>query len=265
MGVLNVTPDSFSDGGKYLNHDAAVAHGLAMVRDGADIIDVGGESTRPKGLYGQGAATVSVEEELQRVIPVIEQLASRVSVPISIDTYKSAVAEAAVNAGATIINDVSGMNFDPQIADVAARHGAALVLMHMLGTPATMQQNPQYTDVVKEVKEFLRMRIAAARRAGVPNVIVDPGLGFGKTLEHNLALIRNLREFRELGCPVMIGPSRKGFIGALLDVPVEERLLGTAAAVAAAIAHGADIVRVHDVKEMKQVCVVTDAIDRRGH
>ena len=260
MGVLNVTPDSFWDGGRYLDPAAAVEHALAMIADGADIVDVGGESTRPKGVYGQGAVLLGAEEEMRRVLPVIEQLASKTDIPISIDTYKSEIAEAALKAGARIINDVSGMNFDPRIADVAAKYGASLVLMHMLGTPATMQQNPHYTDVVAEVKEFLGSRIAVARRAGVKDIIVDPGLGFGKTLEHNLALIRHLREFKKLGCPILIGPSRKGFIGALLDAQVDDRLCGTTAAVAACIANGADIVRVHDVREMKHVAIVTDAI-----
>jgi dihydropteroate synthase len=260
MGVLNVTPDSFSDGGRYLDRRAAVEHALAMIADGADIVDVGGESTRPKGVYGQGAALVTAEEEMRRVLPVIEELASKTDVPISIDTYKSSVAEAALKAGARIINDVSGMNFDPQIVNVAAKYNASLVVMHMLGTPATMQQHPQYDDVVQEVKEFLQSRVAVARQAGVKDIIVDPGLGFGKTLEHNLALIRHLREFRELGCPLLIGPSRKGFIGALLAAQVDDRMYGTAAAVATCIANGADIVRVHDVRAMKQVAIVTDAI-----
>ena len=262
MGVLNVTPDSFSDGGRYLDPAAAVEHALAMIADGADIIDVGGESTRPKGVYGQGAALVSADEELRRVLPVIEELASKTDIPISIDTYKSEVAEAALKTGARIINDVSGMNFDPQIANVAAKYDASLVLMHMLGTPASMQQNPQYTNVVAEVKEFLQSRVAIARQVGVKDIIVDPGLGFGKTLDHNLALIRHLREFKELGCPILIGPSRKGFIGALLDAQVDDRMYGTTAAVAACIANGADIVRVHDVKAMKHVAIVTDAIVR---
>jgi dihydropteroate synthase len=259
MGVLNVTPDSFSDGGKFFSKDRAVAHALQMVSDGADIIDVGGESTRPKGPYGEGAE-VSAGEEILRVVPVIEAIASRSDVLISIDTYKSAVAEAALKAGAAIVNDISGLSYDPAIAPVTASHGAALIVMHSKGTPKTMQQNPVYENVVGEVKESLFRSVEKARDAGVENILIDPGIGFGKKLEHNLSLIKNLPRLAELHCPIVIGPSRKAFIGMLLNLPVDQRVEGTGAAVAASIVYGANIVRVHDVKEMKRIAVVVDAI-----
>lgn len=259
MGILNVTPDSFSDGGKYLSADAAVQRAMEMVEEGADIIDVGGESTRPKGIYGE-THTVEAEEELRRVIPVIEKLSRMTDIPISIDTTKSVVAEAALKAGASIVNDISGLKFDRQIANIAAAHSAGLVVMHMQGTPETMQLNPQYKDVVREVKEELLQSVQFARSAGVEKIIIDPGIGFGKTLEHNLSLINHLHEFLDLRLPILIGTSRKGFIGALLKTTVEDRMEGTAATVAAAILKGAHIVRVHDVKEMKRVALVADAI-----
>ncbi len=262
MGILNVTPDSFSDGGKYLTADNAVARALQMADEGADIIDVGGESTRPKGLYGEGARKITAAEEMERVIPVIERIAQSTDTVISIDTYKSAVAEEAVKAGASIINDVSGLRFDPAIASVAAKHRAALAVMHIQGTPETMQLNPSYGDVVVEVLGELRRSVEQARKAGVQNVIVDPGIGFGKNLDHNLTLLKNLSAFRELECPVLVGTSRKGFIGALLNVPVEERLEGSAASAAVAIMNGANIIRVHDVKAMKRVAIIVDAIIR---
>jgi len=260
MGVLNVTPDSFSDGGKFFDKEQAVAHALQMVRDGADIIDVGGESTRPKGPYGEGAEEVTADEEIRRVVPVIEELSSRSDVLISVDTYKSAVADAALRAGAAIVNDISGLNFDAAMASVAAAHGAALIVMHIQGTPKTMQHDPVYKNVVEEVKESLSRSVEKARDAGVENILVDPGIGFGKRLEHNLSLIRNLHRLAELHCPIVIGPSRKGFIGTLLNLPVDQRVEGTAAAVAASVIYGANIVRVHDVKEMKRIAVVVDAI-----
>lgn len=268
MGVLNVTPDSFSDGGKYFDPEAAVQHAFQMIEDGADIIDVGGESTRPKGMYGEGADVVSAEEEMHRVIPVIEAIAEKSEVPISIDTYKSEVAEAALTAGAVIVNDISGLKFDPRMAETAARHGATLVAMHIKGTPKTMQQHPVYEDLLKEIQEYLMESISSARDAGVDQIIVDPGIGFGKTTEHNLTLIRSLSEFKKLGCPILVGPSRKGFIGTILKsydgvpLPVDQRLEGTAAAVAISILNGANIVRVHDVKAMKRVAMVADAICR---
>ncbi|MDD8019074.1 MAG: dihydropteroate synthase [Bacteroidota bacterium] len=260
MGILNVTPDSFSDGGKYFSVDAAVAHAVKMVEEGADIIDVGGESSRPKGLYGQGSQKISAEEELKRVIPVIERISHASDVIISIDTTKSLVAEKALEAGASIVNDISGLKFDEGIADVVAKCHASLVLMHMQGTPETMQFHPTYNDVVLEVKEELRDACDIAITAGVKQIIIDPGIGFGKNVEHNLTLIKHLKEFTSLGFPVLIGTSRKGFIGALLDVSVDERVEGTAASVAVAIMNGANIIRVHDVKEMKRVAIIVDAI-----
>lgn len=262
MGVLNVTPDSFSDGGKYFNREIAVEHALQMAADGADIIDVGGESTRPKGPYGEGAEEISVEEEIRRVVPVVKELSSRSDVVISIDTYKSVVADAALEAGAAIVNDISGLNFDGGMADVVSSHGATLIAMHIKGAPKTMQQNPVYQDVVKEVKQSLMLSVEKARSAGIEQIMIDPGIGFGKNLEHNLSLFKNLRKFTDLHRPIVIGPSRKAFIGMLLNLPVEERLEGTAAAVAASILNGANVVRVHDVKEMKRVAVIADAILR---
>ncbi len=262
MGVVNVTPDSFSDGGKYFSTDLALSHAIEMIADGADFIDVGGESTRPKGPYGEGAEEVSAEEEIRRVVPVIERLSARSDVLISIDTCKAVVAEAALKAGAVIVNDISGLNGDPAMAEAVASHDAVLIAMHMKGTPKTMQQNPAYDNVVEEVASSLLSSLEKARHAGIEHVWVDPGLGFGKKLEHNLSLIRNLRRFTDLHCPIVIGPSRKAFIGMLLNLPVDQRLEGTAAAVAASIFQGANILRVHDVKEMKRVAVVADAIVR---
>ncbi|MEW5798057.1 MAG: dihydropteroate synthase [Bacteroidota bacterium] len=260
MGVLNVTPDSFSDGGKYIDPHRAVARAMQMIEEGSDIIDVGGESTRPRGMYGEGAKKISAEEEVERVIPVIQKIRSSTDAVISIDTYKSTVAEEALRAGASIVNDISGLKFDPAVASVAARYNAALVLMHIQGTPETMQQNPTYADVVHEVKEELRQSIENAKSASVENIIVDPGIGFGKNLDHNLTLLKHLAEFQELGYPVLVGTSRKGFIGVLLDLPVDQRIEGTAASVAVAIMNGAQIVRVHDVKEMKRIAIIADAI-----
>ncbi len=254
MGILNVTPDSFSDGGRFLDRDAAVGHALLMIEDGADFIDIGGESTRP------GAASVSAQDEIDRVLPVIRMLAGRTKVPISIDTVKPEVAEAALRAGAVIVNDTSGLHRDSRLADVAAAAGASMVLMHMQGTPQTMQKDPRYDDVMGEICTYLEEGVARARAAGVDQVIVDPGIGFGKLLAHNLEILRNLRSLERTGCPVLVGPSRKAFIGAITGLPAEERQFGTAAAVTASIFHGASIVRVHDVKAMKQVAQVADAI-----
>lgn len=262
MGVLNVTPDSFSDGGKYFNKDQAVVHALQMAADGADIIDVGGESTRPKGPYGEGAEEIGADEEIRRVVPVIKELSSRSDVLISIDTYKAAVAEAALKAGAAIVNDISGLNYDAAMAQTVASHEAVLIAMHIKGTPKTMQQNPVYENVVDEVKESLSRSVEKARGAGIEHVWVDPGIGFGKKLEHNLSLIKNLHRLADLHCPIVVGPSRKAFIGMLLNLPVDQRLEGTAAAVAASIFQGANVLRVHDVKEMKRIAVVADAIMR---
>jgi dihydropteroate synthase len=242
MGIVNVTPDSFSDGGLYLDPGAAIAHGHELVDLGADILDIGGESTRP------GAAPVSADEELRRVIPVIEGLAAD-GAAISIDTTKAAVARRALEAGATIVNDVAAFRFDPEIAAVTAEHGATCVLMHMLGEPRTMQHDPRYDDVVADVKAFLEERLAFAVGAGVPeeDVWLDPGLGFGKTLEHNLELIRRLDEIVAIGRPVVFGASRKSFLGKLTGRQVDERLAGTIAVNIIAYEHGARVFRVHDV------------------
>lgn len=259
MGILNVTPDSFSDGGKFIDPHMAVERAMQMVDDGADIIDIGGESTRP------GSEPVSTDEEMKRVLPVIKDITAAVGVPISIDTYKADVAAAAINAGALIINDISAATFDPDMQRLIAESGCPAVLMHIKGKPKSMQANPVYDDVVTEVRGFLKARIDALVSAGVDEeqLIIDPGIGFGKTLQHNLELIRHLREFRELGRPILIGTSRKATIGKVLgDLPPEERLEGTAATVAISIANGADIVRVHDVKEMARVAKMTDAIVR---
>ncbi len=254
MGILNVTPDSFSDGGKYADTKHAVERALKMIDEGADIIDVGGESTRP------GSDPVSIDEELRRVIPVIEELSDKTLIPISVDTYKSEVAKRALQAGACIVNDISGLAFDPAMLTMAASHGATVVIMHMRGTPKTMQNEPAYNDVVREVIEFLDQQSRKALAAGIRQIMVDPGLGFGKTLKHNIALMQNLMDFRQLGRPVLVGPSRKSFLGTILDLPVDERLEGTAAAVALCIRNGASIVRVHDVREMKRVAMVADVL-----
>lgn len=255
MGILNVTPDSFSDGGRFVDPDAAVARARAMAAEGATIIDVGGESTRP------GAQPVDVEEELRRVIPVIERLADQ-GLTLSIDTYKAPVARAALESGAHAVNDITALGGDGQMADVVARFGAGLVLMHMKGTPRTMQLNPTYEDVVGEISDFLERRRSYAREKGIADdqIVFDPGIGFGKTVDHNLEILRRLSEFRRLGRPLLVGPSRKSFIGKVLGLDVGERLEGTAAAVAAAVLGGASIVRVHDVRAMLRVARVAEAI-----
>ncbi len=254
MGVLNVTPDSFSDGGRHGNPREAVAHGLRMVADGADIIDVGGESTRP------GAEPVSEAEELARVMPVVEGLLAAGVRSVSIDTTKPCVARRSVEAGASIVNDIRALQ-DPGMLQVVAESGAAVVLMHMRGTPATMQRNVDYTDVVAEVRTFLRDRAEAARRAGVAEIAIDPGLGFGKSARQNFVLLARLRELAAEGYPVLIGPSRKSFLGSLDSrLPVGERLEGTMAAVSAGVTNGARIVRVHDVRACRRVLDVLDAV-----
>ncbi|MCC6543760.1 MAG: dihydropteroate synthase [Nitrospirae bacterium] len=257
MGILNVTPDSFSDGGLFFNHEKAVTRGIKLEDDGADIIDIGGESTRP------GAASVPFEEEVRRVIPVIEALANRVKIPISVDTYKSGVARLALEAGASIINDVSALRFDAEMVHVASKHHVPVVLMHMLGNPGNMQTNPVYDDVVNDVFNFLSERVAYATNNGISKdkIIVDPGICFGKSLAHNLLLIKRLDIFKNLGCRLLVGPSRKSFIGTVLNQAIEGRLEGTAAVVAVAIMKGADIIRVHDVKEMRQVVEMVNAIE----
>jgi dihydropteroate synthase len=256
MGVLNVTPDSFSDGGLWLDPKAAIKHGLEMVADGASIIDVGGESTRP------GASPVSEEEELRRVIPVIEELAVESDVAISIDTRKPVVARRAVDAGACIINDTAGEIAGRGMDAIVVETGAAIVVMHSRGTPDTMRSLAQYHDVVGEVGSFLRRRAEELESAGVPQeaIAIDPGFGFAKNPEQNLVLLNRIGEIIALGYPVLVGTSRKSFLGALLDLPESERLEGTAATVAWAVAQGAQIVRVHDVKEMYRIVAVTEAI-----
>jgi dihydropteroate synthase len=256
MGIINVTPDSFSDGGHFLDSEKAIAQGLRLVDEGADIIDIGGESTRP------GSESVSVDEELRRVIPVIEGLVDKVKIPISIDTCKSEVARKAIDSGASMINDISAARFDPKIVDVAKEYDVPLALMHMKGTPNNMQKNPTYESVMGEIKEFLYERVGFAVTKGIlkENILIDPGIGFGKTLEHNYEIIRNLGELKEMDMPILIGPSRKSFIGKTLDLPVEERLEGTLAAVTMCVMNGADMVRVHDVKEVVRAVKMTDAI-----
>jgi dihydropteroate synthase len=277
MGVLNVTPDSFSDGGKFVDVQHAVAHAREMAHAGADIIDIGGESTRP------GAEPVGAEEELRRVIPVIVQLAAsypallpasgapsgRALPLISVDTTKAAVAEAALAAGARIVNDISALRFDGRMVDVVRERGAGVVLMHMLGTPQTMQNNPQYADVVADVRGFLQARIAFAIDHGIEKrqIAIDPGIGFGKTVEDNLKLLAHVEKFQSLGCAVMVGTSRKAFIGKVLtplraglNREQHERLWGTAATVAWAVAHDANVVRVHDVTEIVDVVRMIEAV-----
>jgi dihydropteroate synthase len=255
MGVVNVTPDSFSDGGLYLDAEAAIAHGEELVREGADILDVGGESTRP------GAEEVSAEEELARTEPVVAALAGG-GHEVSIDTSKHPVAEAALTAGATIVNDVTALRGDPEIGPLCAERGAGLVLMHMQGDPRTMQLDPTYDDVVDDVRAFLAERLQAAIDAGVAEerIWLDPGIGFGKTLEHNLELLRRLGELRRLGRPLVVGTSRKSFIGKIDGSPVGERLGGTIASSVIAAAEGAEVLRVHDVAELAQATRVAAAI-----
>ena len=260
MGILNVTPDSFSDGGRFLDRASAISHATRMVDDGADMLDVGGESTRP------GSTPVSMDEELERVHPVIQRLAElHPAVPISIDTRKAGVAAEALDAGATIVNDVSG-GADPAMFEVVRGRDAAVVLMHMRGDPTTMQEAPQYDDVVGEVHEYLRQRIEAAELAGIDpeRIAIDPGIGFGKDLDHNLELMHGVGSFLDLGRPLLVGPSRKRFIGTILDLPEEERVEGTVGAVVWMIARGAHLVRVHDVKEVVRAVRVSDAIARGG-
>ncbi len=259
MGILNVTPDSFSGDGIADDVEAAVAYARSLVAQGADILDIGGESTRP------GSDEISVEEELRRVVPVVRRLAAESPAPISIDTAKAEVAEAALAAGAHIVNDITGLRADPAMAEIAARAGAGVVAMHILGRPRTMQVAPTYEDVLLEVAEYLAGSVELAIAAGVrrDRIVVDPGIGFGKTLEHNLEILRRLAELRALGQPVLVGTSRKRFIGRLLgDAPPAERVEGTGATVALAIAAGADIVRVHDVAPAEKVARVADAMVR---
>lgn len=252
MGVLNITPDSFFTGGRYTRPEDAIERGLRMAQEGADIIDIGGESSRP------GSRSISSTEELERVLPVIEGVHRTSDVLLSVDTTKAAVAEEAIACGASIVNDISALRFDPKMAKVIGESECFVILMHMLGTPETMQVNPTYTDPVNEIKAFLAERIEAAVNSGIDNerIIIDPGIGFGKRLQHNLALLKELASFATLRAPILVGLSRKSFLGKLLDLPSEERLEGTIAANAIAIANGADIIRVHDVKEGRQTADV---------
>jgi dihydropteroate synthase len=261
MGVLNVTPDSFSDGGKFFDPRRAIDHALAMQRDGADLLDIGGESTRP------GSRGTPTEEELSRILPVLRGLRNCLKIPISVDTRKAAVAEAAIAAGAEIVNDISGLKTDPRIAEVAARHRVALILMHMRGKPRSMQQGPFASDVVRDVTRGLRASVTIARKAGVAKsqIILDPGIGFGKSFPQNYELLSRLPELARLGFPLVVGTSRKGFLGATLvlngaPAPPDERIWGTAATIAASIIGGAHMIRVHDVAEMVQVARVADCL-----
>jgi dihydropteroate synthase len=262
MGVLNVTPDSFSDGGEFYASTAALAQAQRLVDHGADIIDVGGQSTRP------GAAQISLEEELNRVLPVVSALRSLLDVPMSVDTTRASVAQQAVKAGADMVNDISSGTFDPEMLPVVAELRVPMVLMHIRGTPQTMQKLTDYQDLVGEIYKFLEQQIAAAVAAGIErsHLIIDPGIGFAKTLEQNLELLRQLPRFRYLGLPILVGVSRKSFIGRILDQPDPKgRVWGTAAACCSAIAGLADILRVHDVLELRDVCRVADAIWRSGN
>ncbi|MFZ2633349.1 MAG: dihydropteroate synthase [Desulfosalsimonadaceae bacterium] len=269
MGILNVTPDSFSDGGRFFQLDEALSQAKKMIADGADILDIGGESTRPS------SAPVEMEEECRRVLPVIEHLAKHISIPISIDTNKAAVARRAIAAGASIINDISALLFDPEMGAVAAQNDVLVVLMHMKGTPADMQKSPTYDDPVGEIRDFLSIAVKRAEACGVPRskIIIDPGIGFGKTAYHNLFLINQLNKFNEMGVPVLLGTSRKAFIRKILS-PAEGHALapdhpmvavGTQATVAAGIMNGAHIVRVHDVAETYATVKIADAIKNAAH
>jgi dihydropteroate synthase len=256
MGILNVTPDSFSDGGQFADPKLAADHAIQMMADGADMIDIGGESTRP------GAEPVTLEEELNRTIPVIEAIRKESNCLISIDTYKSAVAKAALDAGANIVNDISGLTFDEGMALLVAERIAPVILMHIKGTPRDMQKDPHYDDLMGEVIDFFKEQLTVAQEAGVEGekIILDPGIGFGKRLEDNFEIIRELGQICAMGYPVLLGPSRKSFIGMTLDLPVEERLEGTLASITAGVLNGAKIVRVHDVKETRRAVTITEKI-----
>jgi dihydropteroate synthase len=253
MGILNVTPDSFSDGGLFNDVDTAVEFAKKMVFEGSDLIDIGGESTRP------GSHALSEKDELARVLPVIQHLIDEVSIPLSIDTYKPHVADVCLKAGAHLINDITGLT-NPEMRKVIAKNNVPVVLMHMQGSPTTMQQNPQYNNLIEDLIVFFRTQINTARNDHIEQIIIDPGIGFGKTLEHNLQILKQLITFKSLGCPLLVGPSRKSFIGAITGLTVKERVEGTIAAVTIAVMNGADIVRVHDVKECKRALQIVDAI-----
>ncbi|MBU3911844.1 MAG: dihydropteroate synthase [Candidatus Omnitrophica bacterium] len=258
MGILNLTPDSFSGDGVYNDVGRALEEAERIIEEGADIIDIGGESTRP------GAQPVSLEEEIKRVVPVVEKLAKKIKIPISVDTRKSEVALRALDKGASIINDITGLECDSRMTEVAVRYDAGIIIMHIKGEPQTMQEFPTYNNIIKEILKKLTDLVNRAEKNGVKkeNIIVDPGIGFGKTLEHNLEILNNLSAFKVMDKPILVGASRKSFIGAILGAEPQERVWGTAASVAISINNGADIVRVHDVKEMKQVVRVADAIIR---
>lgn len=256
MGVINVTPDSFSDGGSYLDKDKAVERGLKLVSEGSDIIDIGGESSRP------GSDPISKEEEMRRVIPVISELRKRIDMLISVDTTKSEVAKAALDSGADIINDISSFRFDPRMMTLAAQKEVPVILMHMKGTPKTMQTNPHYQDLLREVKEFLKEKLEEVQAQSIKKekIIIDPGIGFGKSLKDNLILINNLHFLEEFNRPILVGISRKSFIGKILNLPPQERLEGTIASAILSLIHGAHILRVHDVEAVKKAILVAEAI-----
>ena len=256
MGILNVTPDSFSDGGQFNNSQKAIDYALEMENEGADIIDIGGESTRP------GAKPVTIEEELNRVIPVIKGIRKKSNISISVDTYKSNVADEAITAGASIINDISGLRFDKDMIHLVNKLQVPVIVMHMLGNPQNMQNDPLYTDLMKELISFFQERVDLMIANGIMknNIILDPGIGFGKTVNHNFTIIRELNQIVNLGFPVLVGPSRKSFIGHTLNLPPGERIEGTAAAITAAIMNGSRIVRIHDVKEILRVVKITEQI-----
>ncbi len=261
MGILNVTPDSFSDGGRYFNPKKAVKHALQMIDNGADIIDIGGESTRP------GAEVVSQDNELKRVIPVIKAIRKyRAKSVISIDTYKSVVAEESIKVGANIINDISGLGFDPEMGKIAVKYKTPVIIMHIKGTPRNMQDNPRYKNVITEIIRYFKERINFALKSGISKnqIIIDPGIGFGKNIKDNFEILKHLEKFIKLGYPLLIGPSRKSFIGKVLDLPVNKRIWGTAAAVAVSVQKGAHIIRVHDINEMRQVIKIAELL-RNNH
>ena len=256
MGILNMTPDSFSDGEQFKSHDKAIDHALKMVEEGANIIDIGGESTRP------GAESVQLEEELSRTIPIIEAVRLKSDCLISIDTYKSKVAKAALVSGADMVNDISGLTFDHNMASLVAKRNVPVIIMHIKGKPGDMQKNPNYDNLIKEIKAFFEVQIAIAKRARIDsgNIILDPGIGFGKRLEDNFEIIRELGQISTMGYPVLLGPSRKSFIGFTLDLPIEERIEGTLASITAGVINGARIVRVHDIRATRRTLTITEKI-----
>jgi len=256
MGILNMTPDSFSDGGQFKSHDKAIDHALKMVEEGANIIDIGGESTRP------GAEAVELEEELSRTIPIIEAIRLKSDCLISIDTYKSKVVTAALAAGADMVNDISGLTFDHNMASLVAERNVPVIIMHIKGKPGDMQKNPNYDNLIKEIKAFFEVQIAIAKKAGIDsgNIILDPGIGFGKRLEDNFEIIRELGQISTMGYPVLLGPSRKSFIGFTLDLPIEKRIEGTLASITAGVINGARIVRVHDIRATRRTLTITEKI-----